>query len=80
MSRAAAENQFFSLARTVRDNFTNHAARTDGLVASKRDQQRCHDIPAEEVRHILEGLTRGSGDGADVRPLHHLAETSTGKM
>ena len=41
---------------------------TAGWVAAERNQQKCHDILAEEVRQILEGLTRGSGNGAEVRP------------
>lgn len=31
-------------------------------------QQCCHDILAEEVRHISEGLTRGSGNGGRYAP------------
>lgn len=57
VSRAAVENEFFSLARTVRDNFQNLPARTAGLLAAEKDQQRCYDILAEEVRQILEGLS-----------------------
>ena len=68
VDRTAVDGQFFKLARTVRDNFQNLPPRTAGLVAAERNQQKYHDILAEEVRQILEGLTRGSGNGAEVRP------------
>ena len=58
VSRSAVEGEFFSIARTVRDNFQNLPARTAGLVCAERNQQRCYDILASEVQQILEGLTR----------------------
>ena len=69
VNRAAVEGEFFSLARNVRDNFQNLPSRTAGLVAAERNQQRCYDILATEVQQILEGLTSGAGNGADVRPV-----------
>lgn len=59
VSSEAVKKEWFSISREVRDNFQNLPARTAGLVASERDQQRCHDILADEVRKILEGLTDG---------------------
>jgi phage terminase Nu1 subunit (DNA packaging protein) len=58
IDRSAVDNEFFRIARTVRDNFQNLPARTAGLVAAERNQQRCYDILATEVQQILEGLTR----------------------
>jgi len=45
-----------------------------GWLLAERDQHSCHDILAEEVRQILEGLTRGSSNGVDDALLLHLAE------
>jgi phage terminase Nu1 subunit (DNA packaging protein) len=58
VSREAVEKEWFTIARTVRDNFQNLPARTAGLVCAERNQQRCYDILASEVQQILEGLTR----------------------
>jgi len=58
ISRSAVENEFFTIARSVRDNFQNLPIRTCGLVAAERNQQRCYEILATEVQQILEGLTR----------------------
>ena len=68
MDRSAVDKEFFSIARTVRDTLQNLPARTAGLVAAERHQQRCFEILSREVEQILEGLTRESGNGADVRP------------
>jgi hypothetical protein len=46
VERSAVEGEFFSIARTVRDNFQNLPARTAGLVCAERNQQRCYDILA----------------------------------
>lgn len=55
---SAVTNEFFTIARSVRDNFQNLPARNAGLVCAERNQQRCYDILAQEVNQILEGLTR----------------------
>ena len=41
---------------------------------AERDQQRCHDILAEEVPANPRRLTRGSGNGVDDALVLHLAE------
>ena len=70
MSRSAVEGEFFTRARTIRDNFKNFPARCSGLVASEGDQERCHAILAGEVRQVLEGFAQrsGNGNGQDTRP------------
>lgn len=74
--KEAVEKKWFELARVVRDGFNNLPARSAGLVASERNQERCHQILAEEVRQILEGLSRGSGNGTEVRPASPSKERS----
>ena len=70
VSRSAVEGEFFTLARTIRDNFKNFPARCSGLVASEGDQEGCHAILAGEVRQVLEGFAQrsGNGNGQDTRP------------
>ena len=63
VSRSAVEGEFFTLARTIRDNFKNFPARCSGLVASEGDQEGCHAILAGEVRQVLEGFAQRSGNG-----------------
>ena len=62
VSRSAVEGEFFSIGRTVRDNLQNLPARTAGLVATERNQQRCYDLLAQEVNQILEGLRNGTSE------------------
>jgi len=75
VDRSAADRQFFSLVRNVGDNYQNLPARTSGLVAAERDQQSAATIFwRRRSGKILEGLTRGYGNGVDDALLLHLAE------
>ncbi|HET6822654.1 MAG TPA: hypothetical protein VFH34_08395 [Anaerolineales bacterium] len=67
VDRSAADRQFFGLARKFL-NFQNLPARTSGLVAARLISSAATIFWQRKVRQFLGGLTRGCGNGTDVRP------------
>lgn len=63
VDRSAADRQFFSLVRKFL-NFQN----LSGLVAARLISSAATIFWQRKVRQFLGGLTRGCGNGTDVRP------------
>lgn len=56
ISKAAVEQEWFRIAREIRDNLTNIASRIAGLVAVEKNQEACYQIVDKEMRQALERL------------------------
>ena len=58
VSRDAAEKEWFKRAREVRDALENIPTRIAGLVAAEKNQEKCFAIIQQEIRQVLETLTK----------------------
>jgi phage terminase Nu1 subunit (DNA packaging protein) len=56
IERSAAENEWFRLARQVRDRMQNIPARLAGLLVGMKDQHKIHEMIKKEIDEALEAL------------------------